>query len=144
MSAFLDSARCCTPISDDIFRSALTGIVQRYVSQQRQIHGQLGEHVIVNVPEDGSLEWYLGVIEHNSSSVLSISLLVPTDLNKKIWEYPLTQRLIESTSENIMASKVKVHYFSSPQIRLKIVSEELITNMNSAIERLQTSTSNVN
>ena len=105
LSAFLDSARCCNAVSDDDFRSALTGIVQRSIpfkdprgngvkdqpSTSQNVIGNLlaiGEHVIIYFAEDGDIDWHLRVVEQGSSSLFSISLLVPVDLSKKYGSIP--------------------------------------------------------
>ena len=67
----------------------------------------LGEHVIAHWLEGHIARWYLGTVEAKKSDKLLISCLIPPDSKGQSWTFLETAEILETSVEQIIASKVK-------------------------------------
>ena len=152
--SFLNTARCCSSVTNDNFCNTLNGILGRITSNDltkntETIHSSIhrnqnqkystGEHVIAYFTEDDVLLWRLGIIEIFETDNLMVSFMTAINTERNIWEFDQEETLLRVSYEQILASSINVKYFNSPIIRLQILSENLVEKMDSCIYNMQIS-----
>ena len=133
--SFLNTARCCSSVTNDNFRNTLNGIVGRIIGNNltkntETIHSSIhrnqnqkystGEHVIAYFTEDDVLLWRLGIIEIVETDNLMVSFMTAINTERNIWEFDQEETLLGVSYEQIFASSTNVKYFNSRIIHLKI------------------------
>ena len=87
----------------------------------------LGEHVVAYWFEINSVKWYLGIVEGYESNKIQVSYMTRAGDS---WTFPETAELLETSPDQILASKIKVQYSGTARIRCKITDNSLITHLN--------------
>ena len=59
------------------------------------------------------------------------------DKKGKVWTFPECEELLETSQEQILATKVKVQYLGTIQIRCHIISDNLIEETNATVATKQ-------
>ena len=94
----------------------------------------MGEHVVAFWLEGNVAKWHLGVVEGVRNGNPVVSYMVRAEGSSKPWTYPESAEILETSHDQILASKVRVQYLGSVRIRCSIVANELIDEMNSAVK----------
>ena len=149
--SFLNNARCCKTLTVDDLNNVMRGIVSRSTNDENDVNDttdkqsleslscnedafKVGDHVIAFWIEGNETQWYLGFIDGMVGDNPLISYMKRTDKIGRSWTYPESAEILETNPEQILARKVKVQYLGSVRIRLNIVSQELIEEMNKIIK----------
>ena len=122
----MNSARCCKRITVDDLCNIIYGIAgqtdlaETVVDKESDTgEGQtdtkykLGKHVIAYWLGGHIARWYLGMVEAEKSDKLLISYMIQADSKRQSWTFPETAEILETSVEQIIASKVKVQYLGS-------------------------------
>ena len=122
LMSYLNSARCCKCKTVDGLHKVIHGIagqtdvVETVVDKesdkgegQTDTKYMLGEHVIAYWLERHNVRWYLGIVGAEKSDKLLISYMTRADSKGKSWTFPETAEILETSAEQIIASKVKVY-----------------------------------
>ena len=81
----------------------------------------------------GTLWWYLGIVEAEKSDKFIISYMICADSKGKSWTFPETAKILETSVNQIIASKVKVEYLGSVRIQCILVFETLSNEMDNFV-----------
>ena len=81
----------------------------------------------------GTLWWYLGIVEAEKSDKFIISYMIRADSKGKSWTFPKTAKILETSVDQIIASKVKVEYLGSVRIQCILVFETLSNEMDNFV-----------
>ena len=84
--------------------------------------------------EGNETKWHLGVVEGIENDNPLVSYMIRTDGKGKSWTYPESAEVLQTSCDQILASKIKVQYLGSVCIRCNILSNELIQEMNTAVK----------
>ena len=103
-------------------------------SQNQRLHSA-SNHVITVWIENGTIKWYLGLVEKSIGDNFLVSYLTKTDIDGKFWKFPEKEDLWETTKGQILQKNVTVEYFGTVTFECKIVSVELIKAMNEKIKK---------
>ena len=68
---------------------------------------------------------------------LVISYMSKADKKGELWTFPKCAELLETSQEQILATKVKVQYLGTIQIRCHIISDNLIEEANATVDTKQ-------
>ena len=98
------------------------------------IQYQCGEHVIAFWLEGNTAKWYLGVVEGISDGKILMSYMSRADTKGKSWTFPQAAEVLQSSPEQILASKVKVQSLGTVTLRCCIVADELVAGMDSIVK----------
>ena len=85
-------------------------------------------------------QWYLRVIDNINEGVLSVSYMIHASDSNVDWVFPETAEVFETSFEQIMARRVPVEYQCSVLIRCTISSQELISEFDTKVTELNTTT----
>ena len=96
-----------------------------------------GEHVIAFWVEGNKTKWYLGVVETKKNDELVTSCMSKADKKGKVWTFPECAELLETSQEQILATKIKVQYLGTVQIHCCIISDNLIKETNAVVTTKQ-------
>ena len=91
---------------------------------------QMGEHVIAFWLE---AKWHLGGVEGLKNGNPVVSYMIRADSKGKSWTYPESAEVLETSCDQILTSKVKVQYLGLVHIRCNIFANEIIHEMNTAV-----------
>ena len=86
--------------------------------------------------EGNTAKWYLGVVEGISDGKILISYMSRADTKGKSWTFPQAAEVLETSPEQILASKVKVQYLGTVTIKYRIVADELVAEMDSIVKEM--------
>jgi hypothetical protein len=141
LCAYLDSTRVCKTLTLDDLSNALHGISAKAgIAPSLKTNGSymIGEHVAAFWFEKKSFKWYLGVVDgfdENEEQVI-ISYLSRKDNGGYEWEFPEDAHVYPTSTEQILASSIAVTYMCSVKIQCRIVSQDLVSEINSKIKSL--------
>ena len=81
------------------------------------------------------LKWHLGIVEGFNNEKVVISYMTRADETGAglSWTFPETSKVLETSIDQILASKVKVQFLGTVRIRWKIVDKKLITELNNTV-----------
>ena len=85
-----------------------------------------GEHVTAFWVEGNKIKWYFGTVETKNKKKLVISYMSKADKKRKVWTFPECAELLETSQEQILATKVKVQCLGTTRIHCHIISDNLI------------------
>ena len=107
------------------------------MEKQKEKQYNLGEHVISFWLEGNvSNKWYLGIVEAEKCDKLLISYMIRGDSKGQSWTFPETAEILETNSEQIIATKVKVQYLGSVRIWCNLVSKT-VTEMHKMVKLVE-------
>ena len=92
-----------------------------------------GEHIACFWYEDNNVRWYLGIVEEIMNENLLVSYLTQDD-RQGISFFLETAEVLQTSFEQIPASKIVVKYSGTIQIRCKISDKTLVTKLNDMIQ----------
>ena len=146
LCSYLCSARSCKTITLLDLNNVIHGIAEKVTNNSTQIipfqtHKEqpdqsfhqtldIGEHVAAFWVENDSVKWHLGIVEGYEKSLIRISYMTRADMLGTSWTFPETAEVLETSSDQILASKIKVQYSGTVRIRCQIVDEALTVQLN--------------
>ena len=92
-----------------------------------------GEHIIAFWVEGNDIKWYLGIVDYMKDDKAIISYMARADSAGRSWVFPEKADIQETSFDQIISTKVKVHYSGSVRIRCQIESD-LIDKMNNMVK----------
>ena len=141
LCSYLDSARRCKTIKLNDFSNALhriTATAGITTSLQVKESFTIGEHIAAFWYVGRKFVWYLGVVDgvDTESDQILISYLKQTDNQGFEWEFPQDADIHPTSEEQILMSSITVTYMCSVKIQCRIVSKEVVNELNAKIKDL--------
>ena len=140
--SYLSTARSCKTITIDDLNNVMHGIEGKHKNNNipAAVHSKStpheeGEHVVAFWYDASSVKWYLGVVDGFNNDNVMISYMNKADASGTSWTFPERAEVLETSPDQILASKVQVQYKGTVRIRCSIVDKDLITEMNLAVKQ---------
>ena len=148
LSSYLDSARSCRTITLADFDNVLHALCGKesaktdtsLVDSAAEEDYKIGENVAV-FWMDETVQWFLGVVDSNvgANGNILISYLTRSDSTGCEWIFPEDAEIIETSPEQILARNIEVEYRCSIRVRCRILSHEVIAELNRKIGEMSKS-----
>ena len=98
----------------------------------------MGEHVAAFWYEGERFAWYLGVVDgfDETNQNILVFYLTPKDTSDHEWAFPEDADIHATSPGQILSSKIRVNYMCSVKIQCRIVSDELVSDINGKVRQL--------
>jgi hypothetical protein len=84
--------------------------------------------------EGNDIKWYLGIVDVVKADRVVVSYMTRTDNAGCSWVFPEKADINDTSFDQIIATKIQVHYSGSVRIKCQIECLDLIEKMNTMIK----------
>ena len=134
LKEFFNTVKCCKEISNLQLNTVVSEIFKGISSTK--IDSLLCEHIIAVWKEGPNIDWYVGVVEEARGEELLVKYMERVEKAGKIWMFPETASVWETTPQQIIQRQVKVHYFREINVKCSI-DNEMILEMNKKAKKFR-------
>jgi len=114
--------------------NACDHIPQNEPQPEENLHLICGEHIIAFWMED-CVKWYLGIVADVKGEVVRISYMNKANTKGVSCTFPETAKVFDTSTEQILATKVKVKYLGSVRIRCNL-SSDVVSQMDELVKNI--------